>query len=276
MPELLEVANLRRVFPARGAVPEIVAVSDVSFSVSSGESLAIVGESGSGKSTIARMLVGLDHQTSGHIRVNGTPRSSGRPRARERRRRAREIQIVFQDPYSSLDPKKSVGWTISDALRVGGYAARDRQARVMRLLDDVGLRSHHVTALPRSLSGGQRQRVAIARSLATEPQMLVLDEAVSALDVSTQAQILNLLADVRERTGVAYLFITHDLAVVNQISERCLVMRAGRVMEQGATSDVLHAPASDYTRALRDAVPRAGWRPVRTGRPRGERVGEPG
>lgn len=276
MPDLLEVEHLRRVFPARKNTPEIVAVSDASFSLGSGEALAIVGESGSGKSTIARVLVGLDRPTSGNIRVNGVLRSTKSPRARERRRRAREIQIVFQDPYSSLDPRKSAGSAVTEALRVVDHPISDRRARALELLEAVGLRSQHFTALPRSLSGGQRQRVAIARAIATEPQILVLDEAVSALDVSTQAQILNLLSDVRERTGVAYLFITHDLAVVNQISERCLVMRSGCVVEEGTTRDVLREPASDYARTLRDAVPRVGWRQVRVSRPADEDLGAAG
>jgi len=264
MPELIKVEHLRRVFTGHGKRPDIVAVSDISFTVNSGDALAIVGESGSGKTTVARMLLGLEQPSSGTITVKGAVRSPRQPSAAERRKRAKEIQIVFQDPYSSLDPRQTVGAAIEDALRLGGTTEKAQlKPRTIELLESVGLRRDRLSARPRALSGGQRQRVAIARALAAEPEVLVLDEAVAALDVSTQAQILNLLNDVRRRTGVAFIFITHDLAVVNQVCTTCLVMRQGELVEFGETREVLGNPSSAYTRQLRDAVPRAGWRPHR-------------
>lgn len=263
MPELVKVEHLQRVFRGRGKRPDIVAVSDISFAVNSSDALAIVGESGSGKTTVARMLLGLERPTGGTITVGGSVRPARQPGAAERRRRAKQIQIVFQDPYSSLDPRQQVGAAIVDALRLGGETKTGRlHERAIELLESVGLRPDHFTARPRALSGGQRQRVAIARALAAEPEILVLDEAVAALDVSTQAQILNLLNDVRRRTGVAFVFITHDLAVVNQVCTTCLVMRRGEMVEYGETREVLGNPSSEYTRQLRDAVPRPGWRPT--------------
>ena len=265
MPELLEVRGLRKVFRGRRGHDDVVAVEGASFDLSAGESLAIVGESGSGKSTIARLLVGLETSTDGTISVLGRPRGAKSPRTRERRVRAREVQIVFQDPYSSLDRLEPVGHVLESALGLNpSVSPASRRERAVELLEAVGLQARHAEVLPRALSGGQRQRVAIARAIAVEPRILILDEAVSALDVSIQAQILNLLADIRERSDIAYLFISHDLAVVNQISDRCLVMESGRVVEQGRTRDVLSSPRQPYTRALRDAVPRPGWQPSRS------------
>jgi ABC-type glutathione transport system ATPase component len=265
---LVRAEGLRKVFGK-----EMVAVDDVSFTVERGQSLAVVGESGSGKTTVARMLLGLETPTSGTISVCGRTRS-GRANSAERRRRAREIQIVFQDPYSSLDPLQRVGDIVETSLAVHNrLTANERRTRALDLLEAVGLAERHAGMLPRQLSGGQRQRVAIARAVAVEPQVLVLDEAVAALDVSIQAQILNLLADIRERTGISYVFISHDLAVVNQISDTALVMAAGRVVERGPTAQLLSAPQQDYTKALLAAVPRPGWKPQRraaaAGRPQG-------
>lgn len=268
MPELLQVRGLRKVFRGRRGHADVVAVEGASFDLSAGESLAIVGESGSGKSTIARLLVGLETSTDGTISVLGRPRAARSPRTRERRVRAREVQIVFQDPYSSLDRLEPVGHVLESALGLNpSVSPASRRERAVELLEAVGLQARHAEVLPRVLSGGQRQRVAIARAIAVEPRILILDEAVSALDVSIQAQILNLLADIRERSDIAYLFISHDLAVVNQISDRCLVMESGRVVEQGRTREVLSSPTQPYTRALRDAVPRPGWQPARSPSP---------
>jgi ABC-type glutathione transport system ATPase component len=264
---LLEVRALRKVFHARdpaGRRTEAVAVEDVSFAVAPGGSLAIVGESGSGKSTIARMVVGLETPTSGEIRVLGEPRTTPAARSRERRRRGRDVAIVFQEPYLSLDPRQRVGDALEEVLRLHGrLGAAARRARVAELLGAVGLHAAHAQGLPRRLSGGQCQRVAIARALAIEPRLLILDEAVSALDVSVQAQVLNLLADLRAQTGIAYLFISHDLAVVRQIGDETIVMQAGRVVERGATARLLDAPEHPYTQLLRASVPRPGWKPRR-------------
>ena len=246
-----------------------VAVDYVSFAVPAGGSLGLVGESGSGKTTVARIVVGLLSPDAGDVRVDGRPRP---PRVRGRAARlarAREVQIVFQDPYLSLDPRIAVRPALEEVLRLHGHAeAGHRRARATELLEQVGLGEREARALPRELSGGQRQRVAIARALAAEPRVLVLDEAVAALDVSIQAQILNLLGDIRAATGVAYLFISHDLAVVRQVAEEVAVMRRGRIVESGPTERVLHAPADPYTKLLLASVPRVGWDPEEIGRAR--------
>lgn len=241
------------------------AVDDVTFSVARGGSLGIVGESGSGKTTVARMLVGLVAASSGSIVACGHDRSTPAHRVTERRRRARELQMVFQDPYSTLDPRKSAEGCLDEVLRLHrpDLSPRERQDRTVQLADMVGLDERQRRAVPRRLSGGQRQRVSIARALAVEPEILILDESVSALDVSIQAQILNLLADVREATGITYVLISHDLAVVRQLTERCVVLRNGRVVEEGPTDRVLDHPQDAYTRQLRASVPGPGWVPER-------------
>ncbi len=239
-------------------------VDDVTFDVPLGGSLAIVGESGSGKTTIAKMIIGLVAPSSGTIVACGQDRSLPVRSAKERRRRGSEVQIVFQDPYSSLDPRQSGFNAIDEVLRLhkGGDASA-RQARVEELGSLVGLDLRQLHALPRALSGGQRQRIAIARALAAEPRLLILDESVAALDVSIQAQVLNLLADIRDQTQISYLLISHDLAVVRQITDEMLVLRGGKVVEQGPTADVLDAPRNPYTQLLRASVPRPGWKPQR-------------
>jgi ABC-type glutathione transport system ATPase component len=259
VPELvLEARGLRKEYG------ELVAVDGVDLAVPSGGSLAIVGESGSGKTTVAKMLVGLTTPTAGTIVACGHDRSTPARSARERRRRGSEVQIVFQDPYSSLDPRQTAEQAIGEVLRLhrGGEKA-GRATRVRELCELVGLDERQSRALPRALSGGQRQRIAIARALAAEPRVLILDESVAALDVSIQAQILNLLADIRERTGVSYVLISHDLAVVRQITDEAIVMLRGRVVERGPTAQVLDAPQDDYTKRLRASVPRPGWKPWR-------------
>ncbi|MFN8020572.1 MAG: ATP-binding cassette domain-containing protein [Acidimicrobiales bacterium] len=255
---LLEVRSLRKEFGPN------VAVDDVSFDIAPGGSLAIVGESGSGKTTIAKMIVGLLAPTSGTITACGHDRSNPARGARERRRRGSEVQIVFQDPYSSLDPRQSGEAAIDEVLALHRGGTKDERARRVRELGEVvGLDQRQLSALPRALSGGQRQRVAIARALAAEPRLLILDESVAALDVSIQAQVLNLLADVRARTGVSYLLISHDLAVVRQITDDVIVMHRGQVVERGRTREVLDAPQHEYTQLLRSSVPAPGWRPQR-------------
>jgi ABC-type glutathione transport system ATPase component len=259
---MLDVAHLTKKFA------DFTAVDDVSFSVPAGESLAIVGESGSGKTTIAKMIVGLERPTSGTITACGHDRSRPARSARDRRRRGGEVQIVFQDPYTSLDPRQSAAGAIDEVLRLHhGWPPARRAERVAELVSLVGLDERQAQALPRALSGGQRQRVAIARALAAEPRVLVLDESVAALDVSIQAQVLNLLADIRDSTGVSYILISHDLAVVRQLAERAIVLWRGRVVEQGPTAAVLDDPQHEYTRRLRASVPRPGWKPTRRAAP---------
>jgi peptide/nickel transport system ATP-binding protein len=238
------------------------AVDTVSFELEDGGALGIVGESGSGKTTIARMLIGLDRATSGTMTVLGRDRSRPARGGAERQRRARELQIVFQDPYTSLDPSQSARAAVDEVLRHHTTrTSADRRTRLAELLDQVGLSERQANARPRDLSGGQRQRVAIARALAADPGVLILDEAVSALDVSIQAQILNLLADIRTETAIAYILISHDLAVVRQLCDTALVLRRGQVVEQGECAGILDDATEEYTRALRAAVPVPGWRP---------------
>jgi len=249
----------------RKAFGDVVAVDGVDLEVAQGGSLAIVGESGSGKTTVARMLVGLTAPTAGTITACGRDRSTPSRSAKERRRRGGEVQIVFQDPYSSLDPRHSAEQAIDEVLRLhrSGASKAERRTRTAELGDLVGLDERQLRARPGALSGGQRQRIAIARALAAEPRVLILDESVAALDVSIQAQILNLLADIREETGISYVLISHDLAVVRQITDEAIVMHRGRVVERGPTGEVLDHPQEPYTQLLRASVPRPGWKPTR-------------
>jgi oligopeptide transport system ATP-binding protein len=261
----IRVQDLTKVFGRRRQSAGTVAVDTISFAVPPGGSLAIVGESGSGKTTTARMIIGLERPTSGRIFIGGRERTHGKLGSRERRRLAREVQMVFQDPYSSLDPRQSVHDCIDEVLRLHfALDGKARDARVMELLRQVGLDDRHAGVRPHALSGGERQRVAIARALAPSPRLLILDEAVASLDVSVQAQVLNLLADIRQQTGVTYLFISHDLAVVRQVSDDVVVMRDGVIVERGPTDRVLDQPEESYTKALLSAVPRQGWKPTRS------------
>ena len=264
---LLEVSGLRKVFPRHpglsgGRSGGLTAVDGVSFTLPAGGCLAVVGESGSGKTTCARIIAGLEPATDGTVTMDGAPWHTGRIALAERRRRARLVQMVFQDPYQSLDRRQTVAGCLEESLRLHfTLSAAQRRERVAELLDLVGLTADHAAARPRQLSGGQRQRVAIARALAPRPRLLILDEAVAALDVSIQAQILNLLLDTRAQTGVALLFISHDLGVVRQIADEVLVMKDGRAVEHGAADAVFRAPADPYTRRLLDSIPRPGWTP---------------
>ncbi|MGW6708005.1 ABC transporter ATP-binding protein [Streptomyces sp. NPDC054956] len=251
---VLEVAGLHRAYGS------VRAVDDVSFRLTEGGSLGIVGESGSGKTTTARIVVGLERSDAGRVLIHGRDRGEHRRGKAGRLERAREIQMVFQDPFLSLDPRITVGGALLETLRLH-FPGGDHRRRITELLDQVGLGSREADALPRKLSGGQRQRVAIARALAVEPSVLVLDEAVAALDVSVQAQILNLLFDIREQTGIGYLFITHDLGVVRCVTDDVIVMRHGRIVESGPTQQVLADPQHPYTRLLLESVPRPGWDP---------------
>lgn len=241
----------------------LLAVDHVSFSVADGGSLGLVGESGSGKTTIARIVAGLERADGGSVRVDGTDRGVHVRGRAARLARARQVQMVFQDPYLSLDPRLTTVETLTEviALHDGGTRVARRE-RVDELLDQVGLGDREAAALPRQLSGGQRQRVAIARALAARPRLLILDEAVAALDVSIQAQILNLLADIRTQTGIGYLFVSHDLAVVRYVTDYVAVMYRGRIVERGQTAAVLAAPRHPYTQLLLASVPRPGWDPT--------------
>lgn len=253
---LLDVKNLTKTYPgAKGAV--VQAVSDVSLSLASGEVLGIVGESGCGKSTLGRSILRLIEPSGGQIVFDGTDLMALSRRALKPMRR--DMQIIFQDPYGSLNPRHSVGRIIAEPLLVQGVGdAESRSARVAELLQLVGLPADAAGLYPHEFSGGQRQRIAIARALALDPKLIVADEAVSALDVSIQSQIINLITELRRRLGVAILFISHDLSVIRHVSDRVAVMYLGRIVEMGPTEAIMAAPQHPYTRALLSAVPRAG------------------
>jgi len=230
--------------------PLVEALRGVSFTLQGGRSLGIVGESGSGKSTLARLVIALEAPTSGQVRLLG--RDPNTLRAAELMAARREFQMVFQDPYGSLDPRQRVGRIVAEPLI--GVSAGEQRERVAASLDAVGLRASDAAKYPHEFSGGQRQRIAIARALITRPKLIVADEPVSALDVSVQAQVLNLLADLQQQFGVTYLFISHDLAVVDHVCDDVVVMQRGRIVEQGPTEQVFSAPAHAYTRSLLAAV----------------------
>ena len=256
---ILRVDDLVKDYPGRQRVfgrarSAVKAVRGVSFEIARGETLALVGESGSGKTTVAKTIMGFEKPTSGRILFEG--RDLGTLRAGEWRSLRRDLQFVFQDPYASLPGRMPVGEIIAEPLVVHGVGDRAaRRARVRELLDLVGLRPEHESRYPHEFSGGQRQRVGIARALALSPRMLILDEPVSALDVSVQAQVINLLADLQTELGLSYLFIAHDLAVVRHIAQRVAVMYLGEIVETGRTADVFENPEHPYTRALLASVP---------------------
>lgn len=246
---LLKIRDLRKVFYSQGGHPN-EALAGVSIDVGQNESVGLVGESGSGKTTLARCLVGLEVPTSGTIEVAGASMADSRAGSWHRR-----VQIVFQDPYSSLDPYQPVGSVIEETLRVNGYDRSKIPRRVAELFSLVGLPQAYLRRLPATLSGGERQRVAIARALAVEPRLIICDEPVSALDVSVQAQVLNLFGELRAKLGLSYLFITHDLAVVRQVVDRVYVCYRGRIVEQGPVDEVLGAPKDPYTVRLISSIP---------------------
>jgi ABC-type oligopeptide transport system ATPase subunit len=247
----LSVEDLVVEYPVPGGV--FRAVDGVSFEVAKGSTLAVVGESGCGKSTIAKAIVRLLTPTSGRIKVDGT--DIARLSERAMRPFRSRIQMVFQDPYGSLDPHLTAVDIVAEPLRLQGIRnKRERQKRAAALIDRVGLPSTALNRRPGEFSGGQRQRIGIARALTSEPELLVCDEATSALDVSVQAQVLELLREIKRDTGLTYVFISHNLGVVREISETIVVMSAGKIVERGATADVLARPAQPYTQALRAAA----------------------
>src|SRR6201996_6731927 len=257
---LLEVKNLKVHFPVKHGLfsrvqAHVKAVDDVSFTIKPGETLGLVGESGCGKTTLGRAIVKLIEPTGGSILFEGE--DIARLSGAELRKRRRKFQMIFQDPYGSLNPRMTVGQIIGEAIDIHKLAESSsaRQKRIVELLRAVGLDSAHAQRYPHEFSGGQRQRIGIARALAVEPKLIVCDEPVSALDVSIQAQVINLLEDLQQRFAIAYLFIAHDLSVVEHISRRVAVMYLGKIVELGDAAAVVHRPKHPYTQALISAVP---------------------
>ncbi len=268
---LLEVNDLVKHFPIKRGilidreVDQVRAVDGVSFSIPRGQTLGLVGESGSGKSTACRAVLQLIKPTSGSIRFEGQE-IAGLSRRRMRPLR-REMQMIFQDPYASLNPRKRIGQIVGDPLKRQGIASgSDLRKRVQELLERVGLASEHYNRFPHEFSGGQRQRIGIARALALQPKLVIADEPVSALDVSIQAQIINLLDDLQDEFGLTYLFVAHDIGVVRHISDRIAVMHNGKIVEQGTADQVCEHPKDDYTKKLLSAVPIPDPRESRTRR----------
>lgn len=256
---LLEVRNLKKYFPIKGGVfsrtvANVKAVEDVSLNIKPGEVVGLVGESGSGKTTAGRTILRLIEPTEGEIIFNGTDIAKvSRSQMREYRK---EMQIIFQDPFASLNPRMTVGDIIGEALDIHKLArGKAREERIVQLLERTGLSAQHMRRYPHEFSGGQRQRIGIARALAVDPQFIVADEPVSALDVSIQAQVVNLLQDLKEELGLTLLFIAHDLGVVEYISDRVVVMYLGRIMEIAPAKELYRNPVHPYTEALLSAVP---------------------
>jgi peptide/nickel transport system ATP-binding protein/oligopeptide transport system ATP-binding protein len=261
MSTLLKVDHLKVYFPILGGVfrhqvGEVKAVDDVSFEIQKGQTVGLVGESGSGKTTIGRAIIRLIQPTSGTITYEDTDIT--KLSASEFRPWRKKIQIIFQDPYNSLNPRLSIFEIIGEALEIHfpKMSRADRRERVAELLEKVGLKRDHLDRYPHEFSGGQRQRIGIARALAVDPAFIVCDEPVSALDVSVQAQIVNLLQDLQEELGLTYLFIAHDLAVVEHISDFVLVMNQGKIVEAATAQAIYENPQDEYTRKLLSAVPK--------------------
>jgi oligopeptide transport system ATP-binding protein len=257
---LLEVTDLVKHFPVKRGllidrtVDQVRAVDGVSFTVGPGETLGLVGESGSGKSTLARTVLQLLEPTSGSVRFEGHEIAG--LSHRQMRPLRRQMQMVFQDPYASLNPRKRVGQIVGEPLKLHGEASGgELRRRVQDLLERVGLSPEHYDRFPHEFSGGQRQRIGIARAIALRPKLIVADEPVSALDVSIRAQIVNLLADLQEELGLAYVFVAHDIGVVRHVSERIAVMHEGKIVEEGSADQVCDHPSDPYTKKLIAAVP---------------------
>ena len=255
---LLEVQNLKVWYPVKSgwfkAKQHVRAVDGVSFSIEAGKTVGLVGESGCGKSTLGRALVKLEEPCGGYFTINGADLS--KLKGRELRKARKNFQMIFQDPYGSLNPRMTIFSAIDEVLQLHtDFDKKQRIDRVAELLDMVGLEADIMHRYPHQFSGGQRQRIGIARALAVEPDIIIADEPVSALDVSVQAQIINLLIKIQEKTGTAFLFIAHDLAVVEHISENILVMYLGRIVESGPAKEVCASPVHPYTQALLSAIP---------------------
>ncbi|MDF2993334.1 MAG: peptide transporter ATP-binding protein [Microbacterium sp.] len=251
---LLEIDALRVAFPGRGfRAKPIEVLHGVSLDVAAGETVGLVGESGSGKTTIGRAVLGLVRPSGGSIRFQG--QEIGHLQGKARRALSDHIQVVFQDPYTSLNPSMTIGEILAEPLVVQGATGKDARSRVRTLLDQVGLPSDSIDRLPREFSGGQRQRVAIARALAPRPKLIVCDEPVSALDLSTQARVMELFVEIQRDTGVAYLFVSHDLSVIRHISHRVAVLYRGDMVETGDAPTVTSAPTNPYTQRLLLAAP---------------------
>ncbi|GAA3931046.1 oligopeptide/dipeptide ABC transporter ATP-binding protein [Microbacterium soli] len=257
MTDIARVSEVSRLYRARGgreAGGRFRAVDGVSFTIPAGETLGLVGESGSGKSTVGRVLIGMEKPDEGVVRFEGEDIS--RFSARRRKQFLRDVSMVFQDPFSALDPRWTIQRIIAEPLTItGDFTAQVRREKVLTALRHVGLGAEHLGRRPREFSGGQRQRIAIARALVSEPKLIVCDESVSALDVSTQAQVLGLLKELQDRLGVSYLFISHDLHVVRRVSERIAVMYLGRIVEEGPAKRLVDQPLHPYTAALVSAAP---------------------
>jgi oligopeptide/dipeptide ABC transporter ATP-binding protein len=259
MSELLKVVDLKKHFPVRGGlwrrvVARVKAVDGVSFTLRAGRTLGLVGESGCGKSTLGRAVLRLQEPTSGQVLLNGEDLTA--MGAQELTRHRRQMQIIFQDPYASLSPRRTVEQSIQEPLDVHGIGTvRERQQRVEELLQVVGLRKAVLSRFPHEFSGGQRQRIGIARALALNPSFIVADEPVSALDVSVQSQVLNLIARLQREHGIAFLFISHDLAVIQHVSDEVGVMYLGKIVEHAESETLYRTPLHPYTRALMSAIP---------------------
>ena len=258
MSVVLEARGLSRDYTVRRGMfsPQatVKALADISFDLSSGKTLAVVGESGSGKSTLARLLTMIESPSRGTLKINGIDLASATQA--ERRTLRSEVQIVFQNPYGSLNPRQTIGAALSEPLLVNtSMTAAERRSAVAAMMTRVGLRPEHAERYPHMFSGGQRQRIAIARALMLRPKILVLDEPVSALDVSIRAQVLNLLSELQEEFGLAYLFISHDLSVVRHIADEVMVIYLGHTVEMGTRTEMFASPQHPYTRALLSATP---------------------
>ncbi|KAF0818977.1 Oligopeptide ABC transporter, ATP-binding protein OppF [Bacillus sp. ZZV12-4809] len=257
--EILQVKDLQQHFPIKGGVfgrtvNHVKAVDGVNFTIYEGETVSIVGESGCGKSTTGRAILRLDEPTGGEVIFQGSNLLS--KSKREMRSIRKDLQVIFQDPFASLNPRRSIGQTLEEAMGILNVVPKaDRRRRAIELLEQVGLKEEHIDRYPHEFSGGQRQRIGIARALAVEPKLIICDEAVSALDVSVQAQVLNLLKKLQKEYGLTYLFISHDLGVVRHISDRIIVMYLGKVVEIAEKKSLFDNPRHPYTQALLSAIP---------------------
>jgi oligopeptide/dipeptide ABC transporter ATP-binding protein len=257
--DILKVQNLKQYFPIKGGifgrkVNDVKAVDDISFEVKQGETLSIVGESGCGKSTTGRAILRLDEPTSGEVEFGGEDLLA--LSKKQMRQRRKDLQIIFQDPYASINPRQTVRQILSEAMQIQDVMPKDkREARIKELMNIVGLGPHQIDRFPHEFSGGQRQRIGIARALSVDPKMIICDESVSALDVSIQAQVLNLLKKLQNELDLTYLFISHDLGVVRHISDRVLVMYLGKIVEIADKKSLFDNPKHPYTKTLLSAIP---------------------